>query len=116
MRCQFKVVVALEDIGVFDSFKEAFRAFWFAVKRQLEQGTSWQVFETMNSIILVIDGTEVPPIDFYQARDLAYDANILVGKGEFSDESIEPDHSWLLPRIKSLVVRNLDEFKRSFLK
>ncbi|MBI2064899.1 MAG: hypothetical protein HYT62_02500 [Candidatus Yanofskybacteria bacterium] len=76
----FKVFVT-KDISEHPTFEEAFRAFFNEVRTMVAQGTSWQVLETMCWIEGVFEAegkTLRSPLYFYDARDFAIDAGLLV--------------------------------------
>lgn len=78
MQKSFLVLFNMEEVGIYDNFVDAFRVFWQKVLQSLEDGTSWQVLETCNFIVMV-DGeaNKEWPLGFYDARDLAYDIGLL---------------------------------------
>lgn len=86
---KFKVQIGLEDVGQFEKFTDAFRFFYAEIKKFIAGGTSWQALETTNFITLCTDGFN-GPMDFYTARDFAYEIGLLVGNGELQ-EIEEPD-------------------------
>lgn len=75
------VTIGLKDIGVFNNFPEAFKKFWTEVLKTLEEGTAWQVLETMHWITRISDKIQLP-IFFYDARDLAFDIGLLTPSGQ----------------------------------
>jgi len=87
---KFKVVVALEDNGSFESFGEAFKVLFEKVMKLVAESTSFQVLET--ACWIEYAGTKMY---FYDTRDLAYRVGVLKGKGELVDP---------LPKIDSFVV------------
>lgn len=83
----FRVTVCLKDIGDYSTFSEAFRIFFGKIKEMVKSGTSLQVLETTN----FITHTELDaPMDFYTARDFAYDIGLLAGDGELQENVPEP--------------------------
>ncbi|MBI2058061.1 MAG: hypothetical protein HYT63_03745 [Candidatus Yanofskybacteria bacterium] len=83
----FKVVVAMEDVGTFKNFGEAFKVFFDKVKELVGQGASLNVLETT----CWIEYSKIQ-MYFYDARDLAYKVGILKGKGELVDPLPKIDH------------------------
>ncbi|MBI2676858.1 MAG: hypothetical protein HYX21_02860 [Candidatus Yanofskybacteria bacterium] len=83
----FEVVVAMETVGKFPNFQEAFRVFFDKVKKLVGQGASLNVLGTTcwieYSNILMY---------FYDARDLAYKVGVLKGRGELVDPLPKIDH------------------------
>lgn len=90
----FRVIVGLEDICDRDTFVEAFRVFFDKIKEMIEAGTSWQALETTNFIVFISqdeDGkTRSIQMNFYQARDFAYEIGLMAGKGELQESVEEP--------------------------
>lgn len=72
----YTVTIGLEGVGIFNNFPDAFKKFWEMILKSLEEGTSWQVLETMNWITRKNENTQLP-ILIYDARDLAYDIGLL---------------------------------------
>jgi hypothetical protein len=87
---KFEVLVSLKKVGEFDTFVQAFRVFFAKIKETLAQGTSLQVFETANFITLIRGNGQKFPMDFYQARDFAYEIGLLAGDGELQENVKEP--------------------------
>ncbi len=71
---QWKAIYNLEEIGCFDTFKEAFTAIYNAIKK--EPTLSVQLLET--TIWIIADGINANPIFFYDAKDLACEMGILI--------------------------------------
>ncbi|MEK7072465.1 MAG: hypothetical protein AAB969_02740 [Patescibacteria group bacterium] len=71
----YVVTIGLADVGVFNNFPDAFKKFWADIVKQIKEGTSWQVLETMNWITR-ISNTQLP-ILFYDARDLAFNIGLI---------------------------------------
>lgn len=83
----FKVVVAMEEIGTFESFGEAFKVFFEKVKEFIaKEGATYRVLETACWIKY-----EEVPMYVYDARDLAYKVGILQGKGQLTEPLPEVD-------------------------
>ena len=70
---KWKAIYNLEEIGCFNTFKEAFTAIYYAVKK--ESVVTWQLLET--ALWIIADLPEANPIYFYEARDLACEMGIL---------------------------------------
>ncbi len=91
--------IEMKNDGEFDSFGETFKHFFTRILELIKQGTTWQVLETMNYIQYELPiangGPVLCAIDFYTARDLAYDLGILVGEGELADP-LPPDNDQLI--------------------
>ena len=84
----FNVTVGAKNLGRFESFKKAFLVFWKGVNKQMNRGSAVKVLGVTN--FLVRDyGKKSQRINFYEARDFAYDCGLLF-KGEFQDFSREP--------------------------
>ena len=80
MKTKFKVFVT-KDISEYPTFEEAFKAFFNEVRAMVTQGTSWQALETMCWIegVFEVEGKTLrSPLYFYDARDFAIDAGLLV--------------------------------------
>jgi hypothetical protein len=85
----FEVVIGMKDVGKSESFKKAFKLFWEAVKKQLEDGTTWQALETADFLVYVKKNTKLA-IGFYDARDLAYKCGLL-RDSDFQEDAPEPN-------------------------
>lgn len=84
----FKVMIGLKDVSSHKTFVEAYKDFFHGIKQALEGGTSWQMLETTNFITYTFDqfGTTYKgAMDFYTARDFAYDIGLMVGEGQFNE-------------------------------
>ena len=80
MKTTFRLHV-MENGAVYPTFEEAFVAFFRAIVEMVSRGTSYQALETFCWIegTFEIDGKSVSaPLYYYDARDFAYDAGILV--------------------------------------
>lgn len=92
----FNVTVALEARGTYPTFAEAFIKFFKDIKAMLDKGTSYQVLETACWIEMETTENDGPMrmiMNFYDARDLAYDLGLLVGNGQLVEPApeIAPD-------------------------
>ena len=85
----FTVMIELKDIGELSTFSEAFKLFISKIKEQVNQGTSYQVLETTNFIVLTTADGEQLAMDFYHARDFAYDNGLMKG-GKFQEKEELP--------------------------
>jgi hypothetical protein len=65
----WKVIVALEEVGVGRTFKEACKIMYDAVKKMVQEGTSLQVLET--AVWIENTGNNPSPVMFYDAKDIA---------------------------------------------
>lgn len=84
----FAVTVSMELKGLFPDFPQAFKRFWEDIMETLYQGTSWQVLETMNFLVMITDDGRQLPLDFYAARDLAYEIGLLQQTESGSEPSL----------------------------
>ncbi len=87
---KFKVIVGLADVGIYDTFVEAYKILHGKIKELLASGTSWQMLDTTNFIEFTTGDGKKFPMDFYQARDFAYRIGLLAGEGELQDNATEP--------------------------
>jgi hypothetical protein len=71
---KYKAFYNMKEIGIFDTFKEAFVAIYHAIKA--ETVLTWQVLET--TIWIIRDAHGALPMMFYEARDRACEEGILV--------------------------------------
>lgn len=77
LKAAFSVMIGMEDKGVHSNFPAAFKQFWEAIMVALEGGTSYQWLETANYLVMFTEDGQRLPLDFYDARDLAYDIGLL---------------------------------------
>ncbi|MBT6691643.1 hypothetical protein HOB10_04920 [Candidatus Parcubacteria bacterium] len=73
----FSVTVGLEEKGAHSNFPAAFKQFWATIMDILDQGTSWQMLETTNFLVMFTEDGQRIPLDFYDARDLAFDIGLM---------------------------------------
>lgn len=86
----FKVKVGCENRGDFEKFVDAFSLFFTEVVEQVDSGTTVGWLEATNFIVYTAPGKEIP-MNFYQARDFAYDIGLLAGKGELQNINEPPE-------------------------
>jgi len=77
----FKLTHNMEEIGDYDTFDEAFIEMYHRVKRDIEEGTSWQLLETA----CWIEAKTGELMMFYEARDAACISGLLI------DGKLNPD-------------------------
>lgn len=72
--------MVLKEIGSYPTFDQAFKAFFDAVKAQVDGGTTWQVLETTCRMTcdLNISGQKYEmEMDWYECRDWAYHLGLM---------------------------------------
>lgn len=78
---KWKTVIALEDKGEFDTFKDAAKTLISGINVILQEGVTHQVLETTMNVVT----PEHLPIGFYDVRDICIEAGWLDEKGKWLD-------------------------------
>lgn len=87
----YEVIISLEIIGQYESFKVAISKFLEEIKAVIKKGVSWQWLETMNFIVRIDPNGPPIPMPFYEVRDFAIVTGLLKnGKGEVQPDALEP--------------------------
>lgn len=87
----YEVIISLEPIGQYESFKTAYFKFIEEIKTILKQGSSWQWLETMNFLVRIDPSGSTIPMPFYEARDFAFDVGLMKkDTAEIQPDAIEP--------------------------
>jgi hypothetical protein len=85
-------MISLEIRGICKSFKEAWTTFMKEMRKETQDGTSWQVLETTYFLTFKFDENELV-FSFYEAQDFAYTIGLMKdGKinGAYNDAVMEP--------------------------
>lgn len=85
----FTVIIGLEDVGVVQTFGEAFKLFYTKVIEMVQQGTSLMALETTNSMTFRL-GAETHVMDFVDVRHLGNELGF-VKDGKLVEDAPEPD-------------------------
>ena len=91
---EYEAIVGMESVGKFKSFNEAFIKFFKGIQSYAEKnGLSYQWLETTNFLVRSDSGIVTGVIPYYEARDFAYMAGLLIGEGEIKEKvaEIAPD-------------------------
>ncbi len=86
----FTVTVEFQEIGKFNTFKEAFKAFYEKVNETIQRGTSLMALEQTNFIEYTTQKGQQCVMDFYQAKVFAHEIGLLTEDGKLNETVEEP--------------------------